>query len=44
MCRWGYCGPGADHCECDECVDFRPKQEQEEQGINTLVETSSGIE
>jgi len=21
--KWGYCGPGADHCECPSCVDFR---------------------
>lgn len=21
--KWGYCGPGADHCGCDECVDYR---------------------
>ena len=21
--KWGYCGPGADHCDCPECVDYR---------------------
>ncbi len=21
--KWGYCGPGADHCDCVGCVDFR---------------------
>lgn len=21
--NWGYCGPGADHCECPTCVDYR---------------------
>ena len=21
--KWGYCGPDADHCECEECVDYR---------------------
>ena len=21
--KWGYCGPGAEHCDCPECVDYR---------------------
>jgi len=21
--KWGYCGPGSDHCDCPECVDYR---------------------
>jgi len=21
--KWGYCGPGSDHCSCDSCVDYR---------------------
>ena len=21
--KWGYCGPGADHCECEGCTDYR---------------------
>ena len=21
--KWGYCGPGADHCECEGCADYR---------------------
>ena len=21
--KWGYCGADADHCSCDECVDYR---------------------
>nr|ACO15391.1 Agglutinin isolectin 1 precursor [Caligus clemensi] len=22
--KWGFCGPGSDHCDCPECVDYRP--------------------
>ncbi len=21
--QWGYCGPGADHCSCSSCKDYR---------------------
>ena len=21
--KWGFCGPDADHCACEECVDYR---------------------
>ena len=21
--KWGYCGPGDDHCACETCVDYR---------------------
>ena len=21
--KWGFCGPDADHCACEGCVDFR---------------------
>merc|ERR1712156_791041 len=21
--KWGYCGPGAEHCSCGSCVDYR---------------------
>ena len=21
--KWGYCGPGSDHCDCDGCTDYR---------------------
>merc|ERR1711962_1554108 len=24
--KFGYCGPGPDHCECPECVDYRQSQ------------------
>ena len=26
--KWGYCGPGADHCSCPECKDFRTPSQQ----------------
>ena len=21
--KWGYCGPDAEHCDCEECVDYK---------------------
>ncbi|CAB4069325.1 DNAH [Lepeophtheirus salmonis] len=26
--KWGYCGPGSDHCDCPECVDYRPHSQK----------------
>lgn len=26
--KWGYCGPGADHCTCPTCVDYRTGEEK----------------
>ena len=21
--KWGFCGPDAEHCDCEECVDYK---------------------
>ena len=21
--KWGFCGPDAEHCECEECIDYK---------------------
>ena len=26
--QWGFCGPDADHCACDKCIDYRSPDEQ----------------
>jgi len=26
--KWGYCGPGSDHCDCPECVDYRSEEDK----------------
>lgn len=26
--KWGYCGPGADHCDCPTCKDFRSQSQR----------------
>ncbi len=26
--KWGYCGPGADHCDCPECTDYRTSEQK----------------
>jgi hypothetical protein len=26
--KWGYCGPGADHCDCDGCIDYRSETQK----------------
>merc|ERR1712203_1329373 len=26
--KWGFCGPGADHCDCPTCKDFRSKSQR----------------
>merc|ERR1719229_1592345 len=31
--NWGYCGPGADHCECAACVDYRTAAEEVRGGV-----------
>ena len=28
--RWNFCGPGADHCDCPQCVDFRTSDQKGE--------------
>ena len=25
--KWGFCGPDADHCACEGCVDYRSKDQ-----------------
>lgn len=27
--KWGFCGPGADHCKCPTCKDYRTSQIRE---------------
>lgn len=26
--KWGYCGPGSEHCACDSCVDYRTGEQK----------------
>lgn len=26
--KWGFCGPDADHCACDGCVDYRSQAQR----------------
>ena len=26
--KWGYCGPGTEHCTCDSCVDYRTGEQK----------------
>merc|ERR1712226_1098055 len=34
--KWGYCGPGADHCSCPGCEDFRPKDKLEDDFVGKV--------
>ena len=38
--KWGYCGPGADHCECEGCADYRTAdQKGQSEPANASSET-----
>lgn len=33
--KWGYCGPGAEHCDCPDCADYRTDEDKEKDfGLN----------
>lgn len=32
--KWGFCGPGADHCDCPTCKDFRSKSQRLTEDFN----------
>lgn len=29
--EWNYCGPGSDHCDCPNCVDFRSAEQKSQE-------------
>jgi len=35
--KWGFCGPGADHCSCPECKDFRSQSQRLVEDFNGKV-------
>jgi len=37
--NWGFCGPGADHCSCPKCRDYRPKDLIAAQDFNGRIRT-----
>jgi len=34
--KWGYCGPGSDHCSCPECVDYRPDEQKQDDFVGNV--------